>query len=66
MTLDKEYIVKALNAAGVKDVPEQDIPWIQYMVNNLEPIMPQLTPSYYKGSKIDQPWVFELLTFNWR
>lgn len=63
--MEKAYIERALKEAGV-DVPKEDVPWIQYMVNNLEPIMPQLTPAYYKGSKIDQPWVFQLLTFNWR
>lgn len=64
--MEQSYIKEALKAAGVKELNQDDVPWIQYMVNNLEPIMDTMTPSYYKGSKIDQPWIFELLTFNWR
>lgn len=63
--MKQTYIETMLKAVNI-DVPKEDLPWIQYMVNTVEPIMSQITPSYYKGSKVDKPWVFELVTFNWR
>ena len=62
--MEASYIKTVLKHEGI-DVPEDDIPWIQYLLKPIELIVPDLTPDYMKEPSVTRPWVFQQTTFSW-
>lgn len=62
--MEASYIKTVLKHEGI-DVKDQDIPWIQYLLKPLEPVVPKLTPDYMKQPFVTRPTVFQQTTFSW-
>lgn len=62
--MEASYIKSVLEHEGI-DVDPKDIPWIQYLLKPIEPIISGLTPEYMDEPSVTRPWVFQQITFSW-